>query len=118
MRSKVRAAIPLFAAALADLPVVYRLVGDDVAPPAVSLSLGLLAMGLAWSGGCALEGRRAGTVYAIAWLGVAQPLALASPLARAHVDAAWTWLVLSALFALAGLVAFHRRDATPTGGAS
>lgn len=56
------------------LPVIYHVVSRDKAGAPLALSLGLLAMGLAWSGGCALENRRRGTVRGIAALGVALPL--------------------------------------------
>ena len=59
-------------------PLVYRLIALGEAPP-YALSYGLLSMGLAWSGGCALENRRRGTVRALTAAGLAAPLVTLVP---------------------------------------
>lgn len=99
----------LFVAATAcHLPLVYLLVRHDAFSPPAALTVGLLAMGLAWSGGCSLEGRRPRTVRAIAALGVAEgALAFAPPFAAPLGEARWLFLAIAA-FAAAGLASALR----------
>lgn len=93
-----RAMLLLVVAALLHLPIVYLLVGDARFPPTITLGLGLLSMGLAWSGGVALEGRRRGTVRALAALGVAEgALVFVPALASALGDARWLFVGISVL---------------------
>lgn len=61
------------------LPVIYHVVRRAEIGAPLALTLGMLSMGLAWSGGCALENRRRGTVRAIALAGLAMPLAALVP---------------------------------------
>lgn len=58
MRERLVGAALYVAAALANLPIVYRLVGDGAVQATTCLMFGSLAMGLAWAGGFLLEGRK------------------------------------------------------------
>ena len=102
------AALLLVAASLAHLPLVYALVRDVQLVPVFTLAVGLTAMGLAWSGGVSLEGRRRGTARAIAAIAVAEgSLAVVPVVADAIGPARWLF-VLSALLAGAGLAVLVR----------
>ncbi|HET6404598.1 MAG TPA: hypothetical protein VFH78_08115 [Candidatus Thermoplasmatota archaeon] len=96
----------LFAASVAHLPLVYALVRGVELPPAVPMAIGLLAMGLAWSGGVALEGRRRGTAQIFSALAVAQSLlAFVPPIAASTGSLRWLFVLIGAMAvgALAGL---------------
>lgn len=98
----------LVTAALLHLPIVYLLVRDATQLPVLTLAVGLLAMGLAWSGGVTLEGRRAGTVRALAALGVAEgALAFTPPIVASLGNARWLFLGILAL-SLGALLATRR----------
>lgn len=109
MRSRPVATVALVLAGVADLPVVYYVVAELGSPPLVSVALGLLAMGLAWAGGCALEGRRRRTLLLLSLLGTLQALLALVPALRGLVpDAALAWVVASAAFSVVGLVTLLR----------
>lgn len=95
----------LVAAAVLHLPVVYLLVGSPALSPPFAIAVGALSMGLAWSGGVTLEGRRGGTARAFAALGVAEgALAFVPLLADALGDARWLFVGIALFSALALVV--------------
>lgn len=90
----------MVAAALAHLPLVYLLVADATLGPPIAVGVGLLAMGLAWSGGVSLEGRRRGTARAMAFAGILEgSLAFVPAVADAADGARWLFLVNALLCA-------------------
>lgn len=94
------ATVLLFAAAIVHLPIVYALVAAIELAPPFTIAIGLLSMGLAWSGGVALEGRRPRTMRFIAALGVAEAtLAFVPMIALALDGVRWLFLVVGALSA-------------------
>jgi hypothetical protein len=95
----VAVALLLVGAALADLPAVYLLLGDATVRPAVSLSFGFLAMGLAWAAGFELERRRLWFVKLAALAGALEIAAAFAPLGLPR----WP-LVASGALALTALV--------------
>jgi hypothetical protein len=117
VRGRLLGAIPLVAAALANLPAVYVLVANDDAPPVVALGFGFLAMGLAWAAGFRIEGRRRWFVLVMSAAGLLEGLAAATPPVDALLrggGARW-WLVASgALSALAGALVL-RAGGEPAG---
>lgn len=98
----------LLLAAFCALPAVYRMLADD-APPLLAMGTGTVAMGLAWAGGCALEGRRRRTVMGLAAAGAAAFVAVLLAPGVPDFGAVRTPLaVMSALSAIA-LVSVARR---------
>lgn len=100
----------LLLASFASLPAIYRLLAD-AAPPFVAIGTGAVAMGLAWAAGCALEGRRRGTVLGLAAAGAVAFLAVL--VAPGVSDFGAVRIPLGAMSALSavGLVAVARRGA-------
>lgn len=90
----------LLAAAFCSLPAIYLLLAHE-APPYAALSTGLVAMGLAWAGGCALEGRRRRTVLGLASAGIF--LAVAVLLVPEAPRLAGIWVPLGAVSVLSAL---------------
>lgn len=108
------ATLLLVLASLAHLPLVYLLVADASLVPAFALVVGLLAMGLAWSGGVSLEGRRRGTARAFALVGIAEGMLTFVPDVIAATDGA-RWLFLAnALLCAGALWALVRAQAQRT----
>ena len=107
-RKRPLAAILLFAGSFVHLPLVYALLRDLEIQPPLALAVGLIAMGLAWSGGVSLEGRRRGTAQLIAAFALAQTaLAFVPVVADAIGSARWLFVAIGAL-ALCALVALSR----------
>ena len=103
------ATLLLYAAAFAHLPLVYLLVRDAALAPPFAISVGLVAMGLAWAGGVTLEGRRPGTTRFIAGAAVAEGLlGLLPQVGDALGSARWVFAAI-ALLAGAALVVLLRR---------
>ncbi|HUR69013.1 MAG TPA: hypothetical protein VM370_07175 [Candidatus Thermoplasmatota archaeon] len=98
------ATLLLVGAALLHLPLVYWLVANVALQPPFAITVGLIAMGLAWSGGVSLEGRRAGTVRFIAAFGVAEGALAFVPVLAAALDGARWLFVAIALASLAAIV--------------
>lgn len=93
------ATVLLVTAALVHLPLVYLFVAMPTMPT-VTLAVGLVAIGLAWCSGVSLEGRRAGTVRAIAAVGVAEgALAFVPPVAEPLGNARYLFVAIAALCA-------------------
>lgn len=109
------ATVLLVAAALAHLPLVYLLVGDSARSPALVIAIGLLSMGLAWSGGVSLEGRRQGTVRAISMLAIAEGAIVFAPLDPPLGSARWLFLVVAALAGGALWIVLSRPPVKHTG---
>jgi hypothetical protein len=93
-------------ASAVNLPAVYALVDPtlDLVARLYALYLGLLAMGLAWAAGAALEGRRRGSVRAIAGLGVLSPLLALIPPSKDVLGGGLLWMLTCAALALLSLV--------------
>lgn len=108
-RSEPLAAILLVAAVILHLPLVYLLVAADTLAPAFALAVGLLAMGLAWSAGKALEGRRRGTSLVLAALGTAEFLLGFLPGGLEAELGAWRFLLVGTSAMCAGAWALLRR---------
>jgi hypothetical protein len=100
----------LVAAGVVNLPLVYLFIRAE-APPYAVFAAGLLAMGLAWSGGFFLEGKRLRVAQGVAALGVAEGAAALHPLVR-DVDGAFFPLAAMVL-SLAGLLMTRGRKPTP-----
>lgn len=97
-------------ASLAHLPLVYLLVRHDGMAPPLPLAIGLLCMGIAWSGGVALEGRRRGTTRAFAVLGMAEgALAFVPMLVEPLGSARWLFVLIALLCAGALTAAVRAR---------
>lgn len=100
----------LVAASLLHLPLVYLLIAHTELTPPFALTVGLLAMGLAWSGGCSLEGRRRGTVRALAAAGVLEGALVVVPqIADALGPSKWLFVAIGACSALALLALLRAR---------
>lgn len=98
----------LFSAALVHLPLVYFLVRNVELQPPLTLAVGLIAMGLAWSGGVSLEGRRRGTSQLIAAIALGESaLAFVPTLGEALGPARWLFVAIGAL-ALGALLSLSR----------
>lgn len=106
------ATLLLVGAALVHLPIVHALVrAGELAPP-FTVAVGLVAMGLAWSGGVSLEGRRNGTALAIAAIALVESaLAVVPPVAAALGPSRWIFLA-SGAFAAGALAALLRGRAS------
>lgn len=90
----------LVLATLAHLPLVYLLVRDSALAPPYAIFVGLVAMGLAWSGGVSLEGRRRGSAQIIAAVAIAEGALAFLPTLETALDAArWLFLLVAALAA-------------------
>jgi hypothetical protein len=103
VREKLLGAAFFVLAALANLPIVYRLVGADAAPPLLTLAFGFVAMGLAWGGGFHLEGRHRWFVLLTGVLGVLEGGA------SWFVAEARPWGYVSGALSVAALIAVRRR---------
>lgn len=98
----------LVVASLLHLPLVYFLVSGIALQPAFTLAVGLIAIGLAWSGGVALEGRRHGTVRFIAAMALGESaLAFVPVLAAALGVYRWLFVAIGTL-AVAALAVLLR----------
>lgn len=107
-RKRPLVALLLFAASFAHLPLIYALVRDLELQPPFTLAIGLIAMGLAWSGGVSLEGRRRGTAQLIAAFALGETaLAFVPIVADAIGPARWLFVAIGAL-ALGALIALAR----------
>lgn len=102
------ATVLLVAASLLHLPLVYALLRDIDLQPSFTLAVGLIAMGLAWSGGVSLEGRRQGTVRLFAALALGESALAFVPLIGETIGAArWLFVAIGAL-ALGAFVVLAR----------
>lgn len=107
-RKRPLAMVLLFSAALAHLPLVYFLVKNVELQPPFTLAVGLIAMGLAWSGGVSLEGRRRGTAQIVAAFALGESaLAFVPSLASALGAARWLFVAIG-LLALGALATLAR----------
>lgn len=106
------ASLFLVAASFAHLPLVYLLVRDVTLAPPVAIAVGLIAMGLAWCGGVALEGRRPGTTRLVAATAVLEGALAFAPPIEASLGSARFGFVAIAAFAACGLLLLRRPAAT------
>ncbi|HEX2022428.1 MAG TPA: hypothetical protein VHH36_06925 [Candidatus Thermoplasmatota archaeon] len=114
MRAKAMAFGLLVGASVLDLPAVYLVMADDASDPPPVVALGLVAMGVAWAGGRALEDKRRGSVALVALCGVAQAPLLLVPQVSSAIGGAWPWVAASSAASALGLAAtlYSRRGAT------
>lgn len=103
----------LVLAACALMPIIWSTLAKGESEPAVALSVGLLAAGLCWAGGCALEGRRRGTVLAIAALGVVVGLLALAPRVASELGGAPAGWGVACAASSAVALALLARDARP-----
>lgn len=100
----------LVAACVADLPLVYLLIRAE-APAMLVLAGGLLSIGLAWSGGFILEGKRLRLARGVATLGAASGAAAFAEPVR-EVGGA-PFVLAGAFLAAAGVMLTWDRVPTP-----
>lgn len=109
VRERVLAMVLFVGAGLALLPLVHAMLTRDDLGPLIILPTGMLSMGLAWAGGCAIQNRRRGSVLALGILGVLVALAPLIPQVRGWIAPAWPgWTVVAGVLSLAALLAFAR----------
>lgn len=99
----------LVAAGVANLPLVHAVLSLAEPPALAVFGAGLLSMGLAWAGGCAIEGRRHGSIVILGSLGLAEAVVPLVPWARESLgDAAIVWPLVAAAASGAALVLLAR----------